>query len=632
MAQVKNLRRAVLGSGVGATAGAPSRGESGFRALNYYEPIPLRMAPSEALEAWLVWADHLAKGLPPEGLSASMFAHWTYNTNECAFAQTNMARGLGAPISGWFQNPLRRGSQALGRAAFWGLAFSGDPDRAMEYAYSDASIDHADDGVSCAVAVATMASLAGHGANAADYVKAAKAALPPGSTGQTALTRLLQAFNAGNDLETMHGLLPPALQTRDPQYAPLNLAFIVAGLLYGGGDPGKSLKATAGCGGAADQNALVVGLITAADADLDPEWLDPLDEAFVCGHGLRSIEPPRTIEDLADRIASIVRLPPAAPLETAPALESDVEVTATEPIEEATTAVQVKSMPAVVLASDLGRRLTEVPDEAVARVGDLVLSYKYVDAPVAVPGKSNRLVLTVGNPGASEVVVEPVLQSPAGWLTASKLTSFRLRQGERSQFALVVQAPQNSIIAPVTNLHLTLNKHEVLVPILAGQPWYWVGPFVNHDGMGFDKPYRAEDVQTVGETFNGRSDLPVKWTREVFPGVEFDLEAKFASGPGIVYLHAKAMFAEPGRYRIVAATAVGARVWVDKKEVVKYHDTHTPIPRAIQPYVGEFEVDRYAEILVKVMRNHDPLPPLILYFLAEDGRHIEPIAFEAMPS
>lgn len=632
MAQIENLRRAVLGSVVGATLGAPFRGETAFRALNYYEPIPLRMAASEALEAWLVWADHLARGLPPEALSASMFAHWTYTTNECAFAQTNLARGLGAPISGWFQNPLRRSSQALGRAAFWGIAFSGDPGRAMENAYYDASIDHSDDGVSCAVAIAAMASLAGHGANAADYVKAAKAALPPGSTGQTALTRLLQAFNAGNDLETTHGLLPPALQTRDPQSAPLNLAFIVAGLLYGGGDPGKSLKATAGCGGAADQNSLVVGLLTAAEADLDPEWLDPLDEAFVCGHGLRSIEPPRTIEEFADRIVSSVRLPDVAAIEAAPIFESDVEITATEPIEEGTTAVQVRAVPSVALPPDLGRRLTELPDESIARVGDLVLSLKYVDAPVAIPGKSNRVVLTIGNPGETEVVVEPVLQSPAGWLTASKLTSFRLRQGERSQFALVVQAAQNSMIAPVTNLHLTLNKHEVLIPILAGQPWYWVGPFVNHDGMGFDKPYRPEDIQTTGETFNGRSDLPVKWTREVFPGVEFDLDAKFASGPGIVYMYAKAMFAEPGKYKIVAATAVGARVWVNKKEVVKYHDTHAPIPRAIQPYVGEFEVDRYAEILVKVMRNQEPLPPLTLYFLAEDGRHIEPIAFEAMPT
>ena len=481
-----------------------------------------------------------------------------------------------------------------------------------------------------------MAALAGHGANAADYVKAAKAALPAGSLAQTGLSRLLQAFNAGNDLATTHGLLAAALQTRDVHSAPLNLAFLVAGLLYGNGDPGKSLKATAGCGGAADQNALVVGFLTAAEADLDPEWLDPFDEGFVCGHGLRSIEPPATIQEFVERVVSVVRLPEPTLAEAGPDRASEVEVAVETgvdaPAEAPATADQVASLPAVVLPSGLGKRLTEIPDESIATVGDLVLSVQYVDVPVAIPGKSNRLVLTIANPREEEVVVEPVLQSPAGWLTASKLTSFRLRQGERSQFALVVQAPKDSLIAPVTNLHLTLNKHEVLIPILAGQPWYWVGPFVNHDGMGFDKPCRAEDVQKTGETFNGRSDLPVKWTREVFPGVEFDLEPKFASGPGIVYLHAKAMFAEPGRYRIVVATAVGARVWIDKKEVVKYHDTHVPIPRAIQPYVGEFEVDRQAEILVKIMRNHDPIPPLVLYFLAEDGRHVEPIAYEAMPS
>lgn len=627
----ENLRRAVTGAVVGSTLGAPFRGETGFRVLNFYEPIPLRMAASEALESWLVWAEHVAAGRPPEALGASMFAHWTYTTNECAFAQTNLARGLDAPIAGDFQNPLRRGSQALGRAAFWGLAFTGQPDRAMEYAYFDASIDHADDGIACALAVAAMASLAGHGANAADYVKAAKSALPAGSTGQTAITRLLQAFNAGNDLATTHGLLAPALQTRDAQNASLNLAYIVAGLLYGAGDPGKSLRAAAGCGGAADQTALVVGLLTSAEANLDSEWVDPLDEAFVTGHGLRSIEPPRTLDEFADRILSAIRFP-EEPLAEVPAASEEPTLESEGAAVAEVVVAAPKVLPTVSLPGELARKVTEIPDEAMTAVGDLVFSVKYVDAPVAVPGKSNRLVLTIANPAGEEVVVEPVLQSPAGWITASKLTSFRLRRGERSQFAVVVQAPKDSLIAPVTNLRLGLNKHEVLIPILAGQAWYWVGPFVNHDGMGFDKPFRPEDVRTTGETFNGRSDLPVKWTREVFPGVEFDVEPKFASGPGIVYLYTKAMFAEPGKYRVVAATSVGARVWIDKKEVVKYHDTHVPVPRAVQPYVGEFEVDKHAEVLVKVMRNHDPLPPLVLYFLAEDGRHVEPIAFEAMPS
>jgi hypothetical protein len=32
------------------------------------------------------------------------------------------------------------------------------------------------------------------------------------------------------------------------------------------------------------------------------------------------------------------------------------------------------------------------------------------------------------------------------------------------------------------------------------------------------------------------------------------------------------------------------------------------------------------------MRNKEPILPVVIYFLAEDGRHVEPLAFSEMDS
>lgn len=618
-----------MGAVVGATLGAPMRGQVDFRKLNYYEPIPMRMAPNHSLDAWLVWARHLAKGLPPETLSGSLHAGWTYTSNEAAFGQANLARGFSAPMSGCFQNPLCDGAEGLGRAVLWGLVHPDNPERAARFAFFDASIDHAGDAVDCAVAVATMAAVGG---DPHRLLKAATDALPPGGGAKRALTRLMQAFNAGNDVMTAYEVLPPSLPTQDPHYATLNLAYILMGVLYGKGDFGASIKIAAGCGGSSDQTTLVVGALLARETDIDEEWTSPLAEQFVAGHGLRGIDPPETLDAFAETIASAGVFPPGLPStpvqEVVPgALEADV----TEPDQsELEIDLAVPTVSTAGLATRLQRWQEQTERASVTAIGDLVVEIRNVDLPVIVPGKTNRFVLTARNEGSEERIIDPILSGPVGWQIASKLTSFRLRPGEESQFPFVAQAPAEAEHGSVTNLRLEILKQEVLIPLLAHQGWYWVGPFVNNDGMAFDHVYRPEDVQVASEVFNGRSGLPVRWTREPFPGVVFDLEPKFSSGPGVLYLFAKADFGQEGKLRLVVATSVGARAWVDRREIVKYHDTHTPTPRAIQPYVGEFVTSGRSEILIKIMRNLAPIPSVVIYFLAEDGRHIEPLSFGRM--
>lgn len=626
------LVQAVRGAVVGATLGAPLRGNPTFRALNFYEPIPARMAASDALDAWVVAAKHVMAGRGPAELHYTTTTHRYDLTHEGAFARSNLDYGFAPPLTGAYSNPLSGGAQALGRVPIWGLIFHGKPDDAARWAYWDASLDHAGESVRVAAAVATMVANAAPGVQFEQLL--AGAAMAHGNEGRPiqAVRIAMRAGTTGGSPAQVAEELAIALGTRDPFDAVLNYGHLLLALSLGAGDTSKVLRLAAGFGGASDHVACAAGVLaTLLHGAIDEEWLQPLGKEFVGGSSLREIDPPSTLKKFEDLIAKaaephaeglrlqlVVVNQPDPPTEE-PANE-DAQPEA--PVEAAPTAPQVRGL------SDGTRALiTSEPDAAIFPAGDASVHVQYLDPPVLIPGKAVKMVLSFSSRTGEEAVIEPELKIPAGWQVAHKLTSFRVRATEESRFPLVVQPDE----AAQGRLSLVVGKHDVQLPLRAPERWYAVGPFVNHDGQGFMNTYRAEDVQRTKEVFNGRSDLPVKWEPFLTPGVVLDVEPLFKTGPGVVYLHAMVRFEHTGPLRVVAAASVGVIVKIGGKTVVHYHDSHVPTPRAIQPYVGEFVPGERTSVLVKVVRNRDPLLPLTLYFLTREGEVIRPATFEAMP-
>jgi hypothetical protein len=647
------VRAAVMGAVIGATTGAARRGAASFRKLNFYEPIPARMAPSEALDAWVVWAKHVRAGRGPESLGDTRAAHWTYTSHEAAFGRANLERELRPPLSGAFQNPLADGAGAIGRAPVWGLIFHGDPQRAVNFACADAGADHAGEAVRGAAAVAAMTAIAGCGTTPSALLRASRPLLAPGSASAVVLAAVVRGVSDGKDAPAIFETLPPLLPTHDPHHCALNLGHLFVGLLLGEGRFDPTVRIVAGCGGEANQTTLAAGALAALMEGAAPdEWTAPLGDAYLAGHGLRDIDPPSTLDELVAQILSACEAGGAAfaPGPAAAQAAFDFAAAAGEPApppdapqEEATrsTGVTHAAEPVVALEAPQGDASEPAPapvaipewaeagDAMLAALGGAVVRVQYLDPPVLAAGKAVRMVLAFENPAGPEGVFEPKLTHPGGWTVAHKLTSFRLREGESTQFPLVVQAPAG---ASAGRLEVASGRDRVRLPLLAPERWYWVGPFVNHDGAGFDKAFRAEDARRTSEVFNGRSDLPVRWQEAGWPGVIFDVEPMFKTGPGVLYLWARVRFAKDGLYRMVCAAPVGAIAWAGGRQIVRYHHTHTPIPRAILPYVGEFEARGEVEVLVKVLRNRDAIGPLVLYFLGENGRVAHPVELGAMPA
>ncbi len=607
-----NVRAAVQGALVGWTLGSQTRGRRELKYLSFYDPIPPRMSASEAIESWLVWSQHVRSVGVPHSLARSLLAHWNYPSDESAFGLGHVALGLTSPVSGSFANPLSRGSNAIGRSVYWGLVFHGKPDEAAEHAYYDASIDHAGEGVWVPVALARAMALLSPGKTVTDLVRDIGNGLPKSSDVLRAMGPILKSVGKPDGVREVHEQLPALLGIADPQDAALTASWIMLGLLHGGLDFERCVLVTAGCGGASGHSTLACGAICAHVSGSVPlAWTKPLGELMVYGHGLRGIDGPKSIDSLVSLVAKDAEQFSTPPL-ALPTAEGEAPASVTQ---------------AISPQSDFVKSLLErEPVESFVDVGTVRVSAQYIDSPVATAGAATKFALRFENTGESAITITPSVEGPRGFELAHKIGEFVLNPGGASTFAVVYKAPTSMRQREV--IKVTLPDGEAEFPVFAPQLWYVVGPMTNQEGTGFDKEYPCEKNVRLGQVFNGRSNLPVEWTALLVTSPHVDVEKIFGAGPGTLYLYANVRMSKAGRYRIVVASGVGAIVWIDDKKAYWYHDTHNPVPRAVDPYTGSFYTDGEVRVMIKTFRNLSPVPPLTIYFLAEDGSLAVPAGFD----
>lgn len=605
------IGHAVQGAVVGWTLGAQCRGRSHDLSLRFYDPIPPRMAQSDAVESWLVWSQHLREGIRPELLATSLAKHWHYPNAETAFGLANIQSGFGSPLSGAFSNPLSSGSQAFGRAVYWGLAFHGEPDEAARYAYYDASIDHTKDGVWIPVAIAYAIATIKPGEPIKRFIDAFIYALPRESQLRGAIPLIIKGVAQVDGSRKLYDTLAESLGIVDIYSAPLTGAWLIAGLVQGNGTFEGSILETAAFGGASNHACLVSGATAAIiEGDVPKPWLKPLMSGFVCGHGLISIEPPKTVEQLSIIVqsdASQFGVPPPEPIVQT---DENAEVNALAPF-QAMVPIPIN--------------IAQSPNGFSRHSDNTLLTIHYVTSPCYIPNETLNLSIRFENTSAEQLDLMPKLSAPNGWECAHKMSEFSLLPGGGTSFPVVLRSKNKKLTDE--QLSLSLNESTITIPLLAPQRWYCVGPLLNQEGTGFDAQYPAESKIEIGQVFNGRSNMPVEW-REVFvSSCEIDVESLMAGGPGTAYYYSKVKFAKPGRYRLVVASGVGAIIFIDGQKRHWYHDTHIPVPYASSRYTTQFESIGETSVLIKTFRNLNTIPPMTVYFLDEDGSIIRPSAF-----
>lgn len=651
------VNSAVLGAIAGSTLGAPLQGQDGYHRLAFYEPKPKRMAPNAVFDAWVLFSRRLGAQADPTQVPALVVGELMAGTTASAIAKENFSRGLAAPASGSFANPCSLTSGILATGVYWGLVYPDQPALAARWASFDAASDRSADAVWCTAAVARAVSIAAQGTSFVEIVKAMTTGLPEASRLNKGIGVVLQAMGRTDGAKVVQTMAAGAMGLSDSDDASLALTYALAGLATGK-DFASAICNAAGCGGPATDSAAVAGALAAVIHGGVPEdWLEPIGTVYVSAFLPTSVTPPDSLEDYVAMVRGCVHEPavpepvvtPEAvsdPITSTPVAESalpDIAAQEAEPgtdeqppplppeetgVEETPPAV---AEPAVEAAVTTGPLPVPGPPEGEALCwiqGDLQIEVEYLNGIAAKDGQTVQLALTLRNLGEASLTVEVDAQSPDGFPVAARLGGLVVPPGGSTQKGIVVQPPH---LTRDSQVHVTVNGSNYAVPLFTPVRWFAAGPFSNDDETAFLKEVPPERSQARGAVFSGRSGLRVEWEKLCVTENPFEIEPLFRSGPGVVVLFARLKFPKAGKTTVVASSSPGVVVKVDGATVVKYKDSHVPKRRAIAPYAGTFDASDEVNVLIKLIRDKEPMPPLAVYFLDSLGNAVTPASLDEMP-
>lgn len=198
----------------------------------------------------------------------------------------NFIKDYVPPLSAMYKNPYREWIGAQIRGDYFGYINPGNPELAAEMAWRDASISHVKNGIYGEMLVSAMIAVAGVTNNIEDIISGGLAEIPYTSRLYEDVRSVLDDFRAGvsqkdcfdkiykkYDEYTGHGWC----------HTNSNAMIVVAALLYGNGDYGKSICIAVEAGFDTDCNGATVGSILGMANGIDsiPEyWRKPINDTL----------------------------------------------------------------------------------------------------------------------------------------------------------------------------------------------------------------------------------------------------------------------------------------------------------------------------------------------------------------
>lgn len=302
-----------LGKSIGITLGASTRGQliSSFR--DYYVPVPGQPVASIALDIPLVWLqtlESLGVRPSPEEMAIAWLDHLDYSQEELGYATLNLQRGLPPPASGAYSNWFRDSAMGMARADFWALLAPGSPQLAANYAYQDATIDHAEEGEWAAMFLAGVMSAAFFISDTFTLLTIGLAMIPRTSRTARAVKAALTAGQRGAAwFEARESVLIECGSKNFSDVAP-NIGFFTIGMLYGLNDFGDSVCAAVNCGYDSEAVGSAIGALMGiryGKSQIPEHWAKPIGDLLIPGVGLRCEGLPLTLQAVAERTVALGR-------------------------------------------------------------------------------------------------------------------------------------------------------------------------------------------------------------------------------------------------------------------------------------------------------------------------------------
>ena len=459
------------GKNIGGTLGAPVEGRMDALNLTFFPEIPDGQAlPNDDLDLQLVnlhAAEQYGVALGTEQIGREWLEHVRFQYDEYGYAQTALRCGFIPPFSGKWDNPFVHCMGSPIRSEIWACAAPGRPDIAAYFAWQDAAVDHAGgEGVFGEIFNAAIEAMAfDWDGEFSALAERALSFIPASCRTAAAVREALDAYAAGLTLGEAREKILARHGSPNFTDAPQNIAFTVAGLLWGRDFEDVLLK-TVNLGYDTDCTVATAGAlwgILHGTASIPAKWSAPVGDGIVLSAAVRGFAPPATLDELTRRT---MRLGDKL------ALEDPARFVMTE-AEQVDFSVQRWTLPA----------------EADRRHAFCVeLRYKD-DCPSAAPGRPVELKFTFINNATDRWAVVPLLELPSGLDGAAEAGEILLLPGERAEWAVTVTA--NGRIAPINACRLKLarindfalwNAFTINFPILRAATWLVDGRLAEVDG------------------------------------------------------------------------------------------------------------------------------------------------------
>ncbi len=305
-----------VGKNIGGTLGTPYEGRQQLNDIKGFaseKGVPL---PNDDLDLQLVWL----KAVDEQGLehidSKVLGEYWlswiTPNWNEYGVCKANMRDGWMPPMSGEINNEQWKHSNgAWIRTEIWASLCPAQPERAIRYAFEDASVDHGyAEGSMAAIFVAAMESAAFAISDARTLLTIGLSKIPENCRVARSVNIVIDAYDKGLSWQECRNLLVEDSADLGWFQAPANVGFVVLGLLYGEGDFKQSLIYAINCGDDTDCTGATLGALLGimnGMAGIPSDWQEYIGDGIksIClvnGHGAF----PTTNQQLTDCIMNLL--------------------------------------------------------------------------------------------------------------------------------------------------------------------------------------------------------------------------------------------------------------------------------------------------------------------------------------
>lgn len=298
------------GKCLGGAAGAPVEGIKKLIDVEDFTEIYNPDLPNDDLDLQLLWLEVLErKGtiITSCDLADAWVEKCWYPFSEYGYFLKNYMRGIKPPYSGIINNSFfKEGMGCPIRSEIWGIISVGNPELAAEYAYLDATLDHADNSIWAEQFLAAIEAEAFFENDIEKLINKAMQYIPAESKLKNAFDMIITMYHDNFSWQEVRQAVLNRYSHPDFTNVVQNMAFVIISLLYGEGDMRKTINVALKCGYDTDctcaSAASIIGIINGYDALGELKSL--INDYFVCGIDIqRSSESIRQLAEDTVKIA-----------------------------------------------------------------------------------------------------------------------------------------------------------------------------------------------------------------------------------------------------------------------------------------------------------------------------------------